>query len=343
MRKLLNTLFVLSEGSYLSLDGENVLISKEKKQIARFPLHTLEGIISFSYAGASPALMGACAQRNVDLAFFTPHGKFLARAIGETKGNVLLRQQQFRISDDPANSCQYSKGFLLGKVYNARWVLERATRDHPQRVPVDELKKISEQLATALTNIENAETSEELRGIEGEAAKLYFSGFDNLILQQRKTFAFTRRSRRPPLDPVNALLSFAYTLLARDCAAALEGVGLDPYVGFLHRPRPGRTSLALDLMEELRSVYADRFVVTCINQKTILPKHCEKQESTAVLLTEEGRRAFLEAWQTRKQQMIQHPFLKEKIPWGLVPYVQALLLARTIRGDLERYPPFFWK
>ncbi len=343
MRKLLNTLFVLSEGSYLSLDGENVLISKEKKQIARFPLHTLEGIISFSYAGASPALMGACAQRNVDLAFFTPHGKFLARAIGETKGNVLLRQQQFRISDDPANSCQYSKGFLLGKVYNARWVLERATRDHPQRVPVDELKKISGQLATALTNIENAETSEELRGIEGEAAKLYFSGFDNLILQQRKTFAFTRRSRRPPLDPVNALLSFAYTLLARDCAAALEGVGLDPYVGFLHRPRPGRTSLALDLMEELRSVYADRFVVTCINQKTILPKHCEKQESTAVLLTEEGRRAFLEAWQTRKQQMIQHPFLKEKIPWGLVPYVQALLLARTIRGDLERYPPFFWK
>lgn len=343
MRKLLNTLFVLSEGSYLSLDGENVLISKEKKQIARFPLHTLEGIISFSYAGASPALMGACAQRNVDLAFFTPHGKFLARAIGETKGNVLLRQQQFRISDDPANSCQYSKGFLLGKVYNARWVLERATRDHPQRVPVDELKKISGQLATALTNIENAETSEELRGIEGEAAKLYFSGFDNLILQQRKTFAFTRRSRRPPLDPVNALLSFAYTLLARDCAAALEGVGLDPYVGFLHRPRPGRTSLVLDLMEELRSVYADRFVVTCINQKTILPKHCEKQESTAVLLTEEGRRAFLEAWQTRKQQMIQHPFLKEKIPWGLVPYVQALLLARTIRGDLERYPPFFWK
>ena len=343
MRKLLNTLFVLSEGSYLSLDGENVLISKEKKQIARFPLHTLEGIISFSYAGASPALMGACAQRNVDLAFFAPRGKFLARAIGETKGNVLLRQQQFRISDDPANSCQYSKGFLLGKVYNARWVLERATRDHPQRVPVDELKKISGQLATALTNIENAETSEELRGIEGEAAKLYFSGFDNLILQQRKTFAFTRRSRRPPLDPVNALLSFAYTLLARDCAAALEGVGLDPYVGFLHRPRPGRTSLALDLMEELRSVYADRFVVTCINQKIILPKHCEKQESTAVLLTEEGRRAFLEAWQTRKQQMIQHPFLKEKIPWGLVPYVQALLLARTIRGDLERYPPFFWK
>ena len=255
----------------------------------------------------------------------------------------MLRQKQFRVSDDSGNSCQYAKGFLLGKVYNARWVLERATRDHPQRVPVDKLKKISGQLAAALTDIEKAETLEELRGTEGEAAKLYFSGFDDLILQQRNTFAFTRRSRRPPLDPVNALLSFAYTLLARDCAAALEGVGLDPYVGFLHRPRPGRTSLALDLMEELRAVYADRFVLTCINQKTILPKHCEKQESTAVLLTEEGRRAFLEAWQLRKQQVIQHPFLKEKIPWGLVPYVQALLLARTLRGDLERYPPFFWK
>ena len=196
MRKLLNTLFVLTENSYLSLDGENVLVSQEKKEIARFPLHTLEGILSFSYAGASPALMGACAQRNIDLAFFNPRGKFLARSVGETKGNVLLRQKQFRVSDDPGNSCQYAKGFLLGKVYNARWVLERATRDHPQRVPVDKLKKISGQLAAALTDIEKAETLEELRGTEGEAAKLYFSGFDNLILQQRKTFAFTRRSRR---------------------------------------------------------------------------------------------------------------------------------------------------
>src|SRR5699024_3644870 len=307
------------------LDGENVLISKEKKQIARFPLHTLEGIISFSYAGASPALMGACAQRNVDLAFFTPHGKFLARAIGETKGNVLLRQQQFRISDDPANSCQYSKGFLLGKVYNARWVLERATRDHPQRVPVDKLKRLSGQLAAALPRIEDAMTTEELRGIEGEAAKLYFDGFDDLILQQRPDFAFAGRSRRPPLDPVNALLSFAYTLLARDCAAALEGVGLDPYVGFLHRARPGRTSLAQDLMEELRSCYADRFVISCVNQKILTAKHCQKQESRAVLLSDEGRRVFLTAWQHRKQQTITHPFLSEKIPWGLVPYIQALL------------------
>lgn len=343
MRKLLNTLFILTENSYLSLDGENVVVSQERTETARFPLHTLEAILCFSYPGASPALMGACADRNVDLAFFTPRGRFLARAVGVTKGNVLLRQQQFRAADDPFVSCRYAKGFLLGKVYNARWVLERATRDHPQRVPVERLKALSSQLASALSHIEDAMTLEELRGLEGAAAQQYFDGFDSLILQQRDTFTFTGRSRRPPLDPVNALLSFSYTLLARDCAAALEGVGLDPYVGFLHCPRPGRTSLALDLMEELRTVYADRFVITCINQKTITAKHFQKQENGAVLLTDDGRRTFLKVWQQRKQQTIQHPLLGEKIPWGLVPYMQALLLARTLRGDLERYPPFFWK
>lgn len=343
MRKLLNTLFILTENSYLSLDGENVVVSQERTETARFPLHTLEAILCFSYSGASPALMGACADRNVDLAFFTPRGRFLARAVGVTKGNVLLRQQQFRAADDPFVSCRYAKGFLLGKVYNARWVLERATRDHPQRVPVERLKALSSQLASALSHIEDAMTLEELRGLEGAAAQQYFDGFDSLILQQRDTFTFTGRSRRPPLDPVNALLSFSYTLLARDCAAALEGVGLDPYVGFLHCPRPGRTSLALDLMEELRTVYADRFVITCINQRTISAKHFQKQENGAVLLTDDGRRAFLKVWQQRKQQTIQHPLLGEKIPWGLVPYMQALLLARTLRGDLERYPPFFWK
>lgn len=343
MRKLLNTLFVLTEDSYLSLDVENVVINREKKETGRFPLHTLEAILCFSYPGASPALMGACSERGVDLAFFSPRGKFLARVVGKTKGNVLLRQQQYRAADDLFASSRYAKGFLLGKVYNSRWVLERATRDHPQRVPVDKLKSLSSQLAAELPRIENAMTLEELRGLEGAAAQKYFDGLGSLILQQRDTFAFTGRSRRPPLDPINALLSFSYTLMARDCAAALEGVGLDPYVGFLHRPRPGRISLALDLMEELRSVYADRFVITCINQKTITGKHFQRRENGSVLLTDEGRRAFLKAWQQRKQQTIQHPFLGEKIPWGLVPYVQALLLARTLRGDMERYPPFFWK
>lgn len=343
MRRLLNTLFVLSENAYLSLDGENVVVSQDRQETARFALHTLESILCFSYAGASPALMGGCAERGVSLAFFTPRGRFLARAAGGTCGNVLLRQQQYRAADDPFASCRHARGFLLGKVYNARWVLERATRDHPQRVPVERLKTLSGQLAAALPRIQDAMTAEELRGIEGEAAQRTFDGFDSLILQQRETFAFSGRSRRPPLDPINALLSFAYTLLAHDCAAALEGAGLDPYVGFLHRPRPGRTSLALDLMEELRPVCADRFVLSCINQKQLTAKHCQRQESGAVLLTDEGRRAFLTAWQQRKQQTIQHPFLGEKIPWGLVPHVQALLLARTLRGDLDNYPPFFWK
>ncbi len=343
MRKLLNTLFVLTPESYLSLEGETVVVQRDRVEQARFPLHTLEGILCFAYAGASPALMGACAQRGVDLVFFTPNGRFLARAVGEERGNVLLRQQQYRASDDPAVSGRYARGFILGKVYNARWVLERATRDHPQRVPVEQLKAACAQLAAALPRIRRCPTPEELMGLEGEAAQRYFACFDSLILQQKETFFFAGRSRRPPLDPVNALLSFSYTLLARECAAALEAAGLDPYVGFQHRPRPGRQSLALDLMEELRPVYADRAVLSCVNQKLVTAKHFQRQESGAVLLNDEGRRAFLTAWQRRRQETITHPFLEEKLPWGFVPYVQALLLARTLRGDLEEYPPFFWK
>lgn len=343
MRQLLNTLYISSEDAYLSLDGENVVVSRQKTEMGRVPLHTLESIISFSRAGASPALMGKCALRGVDLCFFSPYGQFLARTVGEERGNVLLRQTQYRIADSESQSCRYAKHFILGKVYNARWVLERATRDHPQRVPVEQLKRTSAQLAAALPLIEQCEDPEQLRGLEGEAAQRYFDCFGALILQQNADFAFTARSRRPPLDNVNALLSFAYSLLARDCASALSSVGLDPYVGFLHRARPGRRSLALDLMEEFRAVYADRFVLSCINQKILTARHFQKQENGAVLLTEEGRRAFLNAWQTKKQEQITHPFLKEKLPWGLVPYVQALLLARTLRGDLELYPPFFWK
>lgn len=343
MRKLLNTLFVLTPENYLSVEGETVVVKRDQSKVAQFPLHTLEGILSFTYAGASPALMGACARQGVDLVFFTPNGHFLARTVGEEKGNILLRQQQYRAADDPIISCRYGRSFLLGKIYNARWVLERAARDHPQRVPVERLKQTSSKLAAALSRIQDSATLEELNGVEGEAAQRYFAVFDSLILQQQEKFAFTGRSRRPPLDPVNALLSFAYTLLARECAAALEGVGLDPYLGFLHRPRPGRKSLALDLMEELRSVLADRLVISCINQKIVTPKHFQKQENGAVLLTEEGRKTVLSAWQRRKQETLTHPLLKEKMPWGLVPYTQALLLARTLRGDLELYPPFFWK
>ena len=269
MRQLLNTLFVLSEDAYLSVNGENVVISREQKEVARFPLHTLEGILCFSYAGASPALMGACVQRGVDIAFFSPRGQFLARTVGEEHGNVLLRQTQNRVSDDPYQSCRYARGFILGKVYNARWVLERATRDHPQRVPVKTLKTAAAQMAQSLPLIASCEDPAQLLGLEGEAAKLYFGVFDHLVLQQQSDFRFTSRSRRPPLDNINALLSFAYTLLTRDCTAALESAGLDPYIGFMHRPRPGRRSLALDLMEELRAVYADRFVLSCVNRKIL--------------------------------------------------------------------------
>ena len=343
MRQLLTQLYVTSEDAYLSLDDENVVVSRQKTEIGRVPLHTLEGIVCFSRSGASPALMGKCAAKGIDLCFFSPYGQFLARTVGEERGNVLLRQTQYRISDSEALSCRYARYFILGKVYNARWVLERATRDHPQRVPIEELKRTSAQLAAALPLIEQCDDLDQLRGLEGEAAQRYFDCFDSLILQQHEAFPFVSRNRRPPLDNVNALLSFAYSLLARDCASALSSVGLDPYVGFLHRARPGRRSLALDLMEELRAVYADRFVLSCINQKLLTAKHFQKQENGAVLLTDDGRRAFLKAWQTKKQEQITHPFLKEKLPWGLVPYVQALLLARTLRGDLELYPPFFWK
>ena len=343
MRQLLNTLYVTSEDACLSLDGETVVVRRQKTEMGRVPLHTLESIVCFSRPGATPALMGKCARLGIDLCFFSPYGQFLARTVGEERGNVLLRQTQYRIADSDLQSCQYARYFILGKVYNARWVLERATRDHPQRVPVEQLKRASAQLAAALPLIEQCDDLDQLRGLEGEAAQRYFDCFGTLILRQNEDFSFVTRSRRPPLDNVNALLSFAYSLLARDCTSALSSVGLDPYVGFLHRARPGRRSLALDLMEELRAVFADRFVLSCINQKILTAKHFQKQETGAVLLTDEGRRAFLNAWQTKKQEQITHPFLKEKLPWGLVPYVQALLLARTLRGDLELYPPFFWK
>ena len=343
MKKLLNTLYIMTKESYLSLDGENVVVSVDKTEKARIPLHTLEGIICFNYAGASPALMGACASKGIDLCFFTPNGKFLARTMGQERGNVLLRTKQHLISQDEAASCSYARMFIFGKIYNARWVLERATRDHSLRVPVEKIKETSSNLANSLSVVRNTTELSRLRGIEGEAAQLYFAQFNSLILQQKTEFVFNGRSKRPPMDNVNALLSFAYTILANNCAAALQSVGLDPYVGFMHRLRPGRSSLALDLMEELRPVIADRFALSCINKKIITAKHFDEQESGAVWLNEDGRKVFFRAWQERKQECITHPFLNEKVSWGLVPYTQALLLARSLRGDLDDYPPFLWK
>ncbi len=343
MRHLLNTLFVTSEEAYLSLDGENVVVNKEQQVVGRFPLHTLSDILCFSYSGASPALMGACAARQINMAFCTPRGRFLARVSGKSHGNVLLRRMQYRIADDLCQSCGIARASILGKLYNGRFVIERTKRDHPQRIDVDVLAKTSQSLKNFQDEICLADNMESLRGIEGAAAGVYFSVFDSLILSRKEDFFFHGRNRRPPLDRVNALLSFAYSILANDCTAALESVGLDAYVGFLHRDKPGRTSLALDLMEELRPCMADRFVLTLINNRIITPGDFQQQDSGAVLLTDSGRKTFFQHWQKRKQEIITHPYLEEKLPWGLVPYVQALLLSRFLRGDLDGYPPFLWK
>lgn len=343
MRKLLNTLFVTSEDVYLSLDGENIVANRNGQVAARYPLHTLSGIISFSYAGASPALMGACAKRGVALSFCTPYGKFLARISGENNGNVLLRRQQYRIADDLVQSCMVARCMIFGKLHNCRWSIERTCRDHAMRVDVPKLKDTSAKLRQLLPDV-CAETSmDSLRGLEGVGAVAYFDVFDDMILGNKDDFYFRSRNRRPPQDNVNAMLSFAYSLLAHDCASALESVGLDAFVGFMHRDRPGRSSLALDLMEEFRPCMADRFVLTLINNRILSSSNFEQQENGAIFLTEQGRKQFLKSWQEKKRETLTHPYLGEKLPWGMVPYVQALLLARYIRGDLDAYPPFLWK
>ncbi len=343
MKHLLNTLFVTSEDIYLSLDGENVVASRERQEVARYPLHTLSSIVSFSYSGASTALMGACARREVSMAFCTPRGRFLARVTGKSSGNVLLRRTQYRIADDPGPCCRIARSMVFGKVFNGRWSIERTRRDHSLRVDADALTAASAHLKGLLPVIREETSLDSLRGLEGVGATTYFSVFDQMILGEKPLFAFQTRNRRPPLDPVNALLSFTYSLLANDCASALESVGLDAYVGFLHRDRPGRTSLALDLMEELRPCMADRFVLTLINNRVMHREDFDFRENGAVLLSDTGRRTFLMRWQERKRETLTHPYLREKVPWGLVPYVQALLLARYLRGDLDGYPPFLWK
>ena len=343
MRTMGNTLYVTTPEAYLSLDGENVVVLKEQEQLGRIPLHNLEGIVTFGYTGASPALMVACAQRQVALTFLSAHGRFLCRVAGEVQGNVLLRKKQYHISESEEESALAAKPILLGKIYNARWVLERAIRDYALRLDTDRIGKASAFLQQSLSRIRDAQILEELRGIEGEAAARYFSVLDELILQQKMDFFFHGRNKRPPLDNMNAMLSFVYTLLAHDVAAALQAVGLDPYVGFLHRDRPGRISLALDMMEELRPILADRFVLSLVNLRQVSPGGFNLRENGAVVMDDTTRKTILTAWQQKKQEIITHPFLEEKLPWGLVAHSQAMLLARFLRGDLDGYPPFLWK
>lgn len=333
----------MTQDKYLSLDGENIVIRQDGEKVARLPLHNLQSIVTSSYNGVSPALMGACAKKQIDLVFLSYTGRFMARIVGSEYGNVFLRRTQYRVADNLDKSLFIAKNFIVGKIYNQRWFIERSLRDHGTRINKDKLKNISLSLKKLNEEARKCENEDSLRGIEGKAASFYFSVFDDLIINQKEDFYFEGRNKRPPLDNVNAMLSFAYTLLASDCASALESVGLDPYVGFMHTDRPGRCSLALDLMEELRTVVADRFVISLINKKMIKGKDFIKKENDAVIMSENARADFIKSWQKNKMVEIKHPFLKEKIQWGIVPYTQALLLARFLRNDIDAYPPFFWK
>ncbi len=343
MKKLLNTLFVTTEDIYLAEENENVVLYRKDKKVGQFPLHILDNIITFAYPGASPFLMGKCVERGIGLTFMKPNGKLLCRVNGISHGNVLLRKEQYRISDDEKRAIPYARNMILGKIYNARWTLGRYERDYPMRINIEKINKATQILNQYMIDIRKADSMIQLRGIEGNSAAEYFSCFDEMILNQKDDFFFANRNRRPPLDNVNAMLSFCYTLLASDCANALEAVGLDAYVGFMHADKPGRQSLALDLMEELRSSFADRFVLSMINQKQICKKDFYKSADGAVRFTDDARKQIVIAWQNKKNSEITHPYLQEKVKWGLVPYVQALLLSRVIRGDLEEYPPFLWK
>ena len=343
MRRLLNTLYVTQHDTYLSLDGDNIVILKDSTQLLRVPLLNFESIVTFGYTGASPALIRYCADRHISIVFLTTSGKFSARVVGKTYGNVLLRKRQYAITENIEITLSIVKNMMIGKLYNHKWILERMTREYPLRIDVESFKETSKHLGDLMQQIRLSETLEEIRGFEGQAAFRYFRHYNDMILNQKEDFYYHRRSRRPPLDRVNALLSFAYTLLANDIASALETVGLDPYVGYLHQDRPGRISLALDVMEELRGVMADRFILSIINKRLLQKNDFIRKENGAFLLTEDARKKFIQAWQAKKQEQITHPYLGEKISWGLVPYAQSMLLARFIRGDMDEYPTFLWK
>lgn len=343
MRKLRGTLYITTPDKYLFLDGENIVMHAKDDTEIRLPLHNIEDIVVFGGRGVSPALMNKCTEDSIGLTFMSRSGKFLARAEGAVSGNVYLRREQYRIADNEERSLAIARNFITGKLYNSRYVIDRAVRDHSLQVDVEKLKSRSELLSQAILKCRNVTDIDTLRGIEGESAQLYFSVFDEFILQQKDEFRFTVRSKRPPLDNVNALLSFAYSIATGMCTSALEAVGLDPYVGFMHTDRPGRRSLALDLVEEFRAIMCDRFVVSLINKRIIGNDDFDIREDGAVLLSEDGRKLFLTHWQSRKQETVTHPFLKEKVEWGLLPYVQALLLARYIRGDLDEYPMLLWR
>jgi len=343
MKKHLNTLFVTTQGTYLAKEGETVAVKVNQEIRLRVPVHTIGGIVCFGNVSCSPYLMGFCAENGVGISFLTENGRFLARVQGPVSGNVLLRREQYRLADNQDYSAKMAKSFVIGKVANSRTVLQRAVRDHAGKLDEGDLRRSVADMNRSLQSLELNQPLDSVRGLEGDAAHTYFSVFDHLIVAQKETFTFQERNRRPPLDNVNCLLSFLYTLLMHDCRSALESVGLDPAVGFLHRDRPGRPGLALDIMEEFRPFLADRLALSLINLRQVQNKGFKKTEAGAVMMSDETRKALLVAYQERKQEEIYHPFLEEKVTIGLLFHVQAMLLARCLRGDLDGYPPFIWK
>jgi CRISPR-associated protein Cas1 len=343
MKKLLNTLYVTTQGAWLAKDGETVAVRVEQETRLRVPIHTLGGVVCFGQVSMSPALMGMCAERGVGVSFLTEYGRFIARVQGPVSGNVLLRREQYRRADDPDLSAAIARAFLQGKIINSRTVLNRALRDHRGRIAEAEVSNAVGSLQSVAERLVSSVDLDTARGYEGEAANHYFGVFDHLIISQKKDFFFRGRNRRPPLDNINCLLSFIYTLIMHDARSALEGVGLDPAVGFLHRDRPGRPGLALDLMEEFRPFLADRLVLSLVNLGQVKSRDFRSTETGAVLMSDDARKTVMIAYQKRKAEEITHPFLQEKIETGLLFHTQALLLARYLRGDLDGYPPFFWK
>jgi len=343
MKRLLNTLFVTTQGAYLSKQGDTVVVSHEQEVKLRVPIHNLGSVVCFGNVGCSPFLMGFCGEQNVTLSFLSENGRFLARVHGPVNGNVLLRKEQYRRSDDASASALVARSLITAKLANSRIVLQRAQRDREDLQHSPAIGKALDGLWELIQAVKDETDLDRIRGIEGTGANAYFSVFDLLIGANKEQFYFKERSRRPPLDNMNALLSFLYTLLVHDVESALEAVGLDPAVGFLHRDRPGRPSLALDLMEEFRAYLADRLALSLVNRQQIKPEGFTKTESGAVMMDDETRKAVLVAWQKRKQEEITHLFLQESVPLGLLPHIQAQLLARHLRGDLEGYPPFLWR
>ena len=346
MRRMLNTIYVTSEDAWLRKDGANLVVEIDGAERGRAPLHMLDGVVSFGRPGGSPALMAACAEAGVSISYLAPNGRFLARVEGPRSGNVLLRRAQYRVADDPTRKVPIVRGMVAAKAANQRTVLLRALRDHGEDTPPtvkDALTTAERRLADVARRTLVASDVDSLRGLEGEAAATYFAVFDYLIRKEDAAFRFRGRSRRPPLDRTNALLSFLYAILGHDCRSALETHGLDPQVGFLHTDRPGRAGLALDLMEELRPVLADRLALSLLNRGQLRAGDFVIEEAGGVRLTEEGRRQVLIAWQERKRDELRHPFLGETAPLGLVAHLQAQLLARLLRGDLDGYPGFIWK